>query len=885
MSASPIDPDATTGSEQPTPPPPPSHPRVPYGEKPGDWIGPYKLLELIGEGGFGTVYRAEQAQPHRHVALKLIREGLASASLLRRFEAEAEILGRLQHPGIAQIFEAGTFDRGRGTQPFFAMELIKGTRLTEFARERALSTRQRLGLLIKICDAVQHAHARGIIHRDLKPANILVTDDGEPKILDFGVARATDSDVQQTTMQTDVGQLIGTVPYMSPEQVSGDPDELDTRSDVYALGVIAYELLAGRLPYDLQKKMIHEAARIIKEEEPTRLSSIDRRLRGDVETIVAKALEKDKARRYQSAESLASDISRHLTDQPITARPASTWYQVAKFTRRNRGLVAGLAMAFILLIVGLAGTSYGLWQAVVARNSESLAKVAALQSEAGAKLERDRARSVTDFVVKSLQSQDPNLAGSQDMTVAHAMTQAADNLSRGELKDQPETAAELLRTIANILNGNGRSAEAQGYAEQALKIVQDLHSGDHPDVALSLDVLASVRGSLGDMAGAEQLLTKALEICQRLYQGDHRDIASAINNLAGAVEMQGRLEEAEALFRQALEMDRRLAKSDDIGVASDLNNLARVLEALGRAPEAEPLLAQALEMRRRLFGDDHPGVAESVNDLAMVRESLGREADAEILYQRALEIKQHCYRGDHPHVAAGLINLAIVRRALGRAAEAEPLFEQAAEMYKRLYQGDHPYVAAALNNLANVRESLGRTEEAEALCTQALEMNRRVFPGDHERVAANLNDLARMRRSLGRPAEAEELMLQVLEMNQRLFKGDHPNTAVILNNLADIRLSLGRGAEAEAMFLQALEMSQRLNPGDHPITAKVMANYARCLAALSRYPEAMKQAQQGADMAARSLPEGHPLRQKCDDALAEIKKASESKAAVPGGGG
>jgi serine/threonine protein kinase len=274
------------------------------------------------------VYEAEQDQPRRAVALKVIKPGLVSSELLRRFEQESQALARLQHPAIAQIYEAGTADAGFGPQPFFAMELVRGQSLLD-ADQRRLSVRQRLELMVKICEGVQHAHQRGLIHRDLKPGNILVDETGQPKILDFGVARVTDSDLG-ATRQTDVGQLVGTLAYMSPEQVLADPLELDTRSDVYALGVILYELLAGRLPYELSAQPL-EAARIIREQDPAPLSSISRVYRGDIETITAKALEKDKARRYASAAGLAADVQRYLRDEPITARPPSASYQLRKF--------------------------------------------------------------------------------------------------------------------------------------------------------------------------------------------------------------------------------------------------------------------------------------------------------------------------------------------------------------------------------------------------------------------------------------------------------------------------------------------------------------------------------------------------------------------------
>ncbi len=342
-------------------------------------VGRYEILGVLGEGGMGTVYKAQQDQPRRTVALKVVRVGYMSPQMLRRFEHESQVLGRLQHSGIAQVYEAVTVADERGNPvPFFAMEFIRGDPLTAYANRKQLGTRERLDLIARICDAVYHAHQKGVIHRDLKPGNILVDESGQPKVLDFGVARATDSDIQQTTLQTDIGQLIGTPQYMSPEQASGDPDALDTRSDVYALGVISYELLTGRRPYDLSGKMIHETSRILSEEEPTRLSSLDPTLRGDVETIVAKALEKDKARRYQSAEALAGDIRRYLKDEPIAARPASTWYQLAKFSKRNRALVGGVVVSFFILVSGIVGTA---WQARVAeRRADELQQVSDFQA-------------------------------------------------------------------------------------------------------------------------------------------------------------------------------------------------------------------------------------------------------------------------------------------------------------------------------------------------------------------------------------------------------------------------------------------------------------------------------------------------------------------------
>ena len=326
-------------------------------------IGSYAVRRLLGEGGMGVVYLAEQDRPRRTVALKVIRPGLLTPRMLRRFELESETLAKLQHPGIASIFEAATHESAFGPQPYFAMELVEGRSLTLYAFERKLGLKDRLELFRKVCDAVQHAHQKGVVHRDLKPGNILVTAAGEPKVLDFGIARATDNSAPAgATLRTEAGTLVGTLPYMSPEQVH-DPSSVDVRSDVYTLGVILFELITGKLPHSLDTQTLPEAVRIISEAEAPSVKAIDRSIPSDVATIVSKAMEKDRTRRYQSASDLSADIGRFLHNEPILARPPSRAYRVRKFVRRNRALVAGVSLAFIALVAGVIGTA---WQAAEA---------------------------------------------------------------------------------------------------------------------------------------------------------------------------------------------------------------------------------------------------------------------------------------------------------------------------------------------------------------------------------------------------------------------------------------------------------------------------------------------------------------------------------------
>jgi serine/threonine protein kinase len=397
-------------------------------------IGRYRLLRIVGAGGMGVVYEAEQDHPCRTVALKVIRPGYSTPELMRRFEFESQVLARLHHPAIAQVYEADAADTGLGPQPYFAMEFIRGDPLTEYAASHHLNTRQRLTLMASICDAVEHAHQHGIIHRDLKPANILVEETGQPKILDFGVARAMDSDTQ-VTKQTDVGQLVGTLVYMSPEQTVADPLELDSRSDVYALGVILYELLAGRLPYQLSRQL-HEAIRAIQQEDPTPLSSISRVHRGDVETIVAKALEKDKARRYASAAALAADIRRYLADEPITARPASLSYQLQKFARRHKALVAATAMVVVVLVSGILVSTK---EAVTARQAEQTAEAVndflqndLLAQASAAKQSARRAKPDPDLKVRTaLDRAAVSVTSRFSGSVANARARLSDRVNHG----------------------------------------------------------------------------------------------------------------------------------------------------------------------------------------------------------------------------------------------------------------------------------------------------------------------------------------------------------------------------------------------------------------------------------------------------------------------
>jgi eukaryotic-like serine/threonine-protein kinase len=680
-------------------------------------IGAYRILGLLGQGGMGTVYRAEQQNPQRIVALKVIRLGVATAEHLRRFKQEAALLGRLQHPGIAQIYEAGTANSGAGDQPYFAMEFIEGLPLLQYANTRNLETRDRLELMAKICDAVAHAHQRGIIHRDLKPANILVGESGQPKILDFGVARVTDSDTQ-VTRQTDMGQLIGTLAYMSPEQVLADPLALDVRSDVYALGVILYEFLAQKAPYDTEQKALHEVVQVIREEDPAPLSSIDRRFRGDVETIVAKALEKDKVRRYASAAELGADIRHYLADEPIVARPPSTGYQLHKFTRRHKALVSGTAAVFLVLIAGIIVSSR---EAVSARRAEQVAAKEAASANA-----------VVDFLRNDLlaQASTKNQSGSgakpdRDIKVRTALDRAAARIE-GKFDKQPEVEAAI------------RDAMGKTYED------------------------------LADYAESQKQLQRALELERRVWGSDNPKTLNTLNHLGRTLWHQGKYQEAGALFGPALEVERRVLGPEHPDTLYCMNNLANVYRAEDKNVLAEPLYRQTLESRRRVLGPEHPDTLSSMNNLANVYWSQGNFAQAEALYRETMQIQRRVLGPEHSATLLSMGNLADTYAEQGKYAQAEPLFTEALDISRRVLGPEHTLTLGFLSDFSTMYQRQGQYAFAETYAAQVLAGRQR--PGSSEDPAdiqSAMCNLALIYVSEGKFAEGERLARQTLEFDEK----------------------------------------------------------------------------------------------------------------------
>jgi eukaryotic-like serine/threonine-protein kinase len=721
-------------------------------------IGRYRIIGVLGQGGMGIVYRAEQDNPKREVALKVTRLEKSSSTLLRRFEHEVEVLGRLQHPGIARIYEAEIASTSDSKQPYFAMELITGESVTKYAEFQDLGTRQRLALLVQVCEAVQHAHQKGVIHRDLKPSNILVDRYGQPKVLDFGVARATDSDVQVTTERTDMGQLIGTIPYMSPEQVQGDPAQLDTRSDVYALGVVGYKLLTGRLPYDVEHKTIPEAVRIISEVEATPLSSINRALRGDVDTIFAKALEKEKERRYQSAGDLAHDLLRYLANETIAARPASATYQIRKFARRNMGITCGMALAFAGLGIGLV---VALWKAADAQESATQALI-----------EMKRKDAVLEFVKNDIfGTADPSVSEGEPLTVREMLDSAARRLEGASL--DPASEADLRDTVGYIYE------------------------------------------RLGFLELAESQLRRSISLWQEFTSDNDSRTLSAMNNLVPVLHKAGKYADAESVIRHVVGIQRMALGPDDPETIAAEGNLATVLLVQDKFEEAEPIITRNATVTERIFGQDHLFTISAKHRLADFLLTTGSLAEAERLARQALRSAKSTLPKYDPDT---LTVQALLARILWRAKKFDACAEVAKETYearRRVLGPQHTITLTSQHMLAVANKELGNVDEAISELNEMLQTSVTSQGKQNSTTILLRNSLAFILMEQDRLDEAENHFRIALESSEQFWGQEHLHTAVTSHNLAVVLHKTGRDNEAQPLAKAALVVRHGLLGDDH----------------------------------------------------------------------
>ena len=776
----------------------------------GERIGPYKILRRIGTGGMSEVYLGVRADDEfqKRVALKIIRHDLGTEDRVRRFRTERQILAGLDHPAIAKMLDGGTTESGL---PYFVMDYVEGVPIDEYCDRSRLSVRERLELFLTVCSAIQYAHQNLIVHRDVKPSNILVTAEGQVKLLDFGIAKLLRPDLVALEMEHTATWVRPMTPrYASPEQVQGKL--VTTASDVYSLGVLLYELLTGHLPYRLEGRPPTELGRLVVDQEPERPSTaigrvetgmsrrapetpvtldsvsqaratpppqLRRQLSGDLDNIVLMALRKEAQRRYASAEQLAEDVRRYLKGLPVLARKDTLSYRTAKFVRRN-WLGVGVAAAFVLLLVGFALT-----MALQAR------RIAHERDQA--KVERDRAEQVVGFMQKIFEVSDPAEAKGEEISAREILDRGAARVQQ-DLKNQPEVRATLIAAIGNVYKSLGSYDRARELLEEALATREQLYPGDSTQVADSLHDVGLVLDLQGNPAAAETFLRKALAMRQKLAGGQHPPVAASLNLLGSVVRRQGRYEEAAELYRMALSMEPTLGMHET--VMSAKNDLAALLVEVGDPKGAEPLLHEALGMCRQLFGEKSLPVAQ------------------------------------------GMSNLGAVLGMQGKYVEAEPYLRGALALYRKLLDVDHPVLADSLNNLAKLLQRKSEFDAAEALLREALRIERKRLGPRHPKVALRAFNMSELLQDQGKLGEAEAFARESLEIRRGSLGSDHADVGSSLSRLGDVLVEAGQPREAEPVLRESLRILEAALPSDHWRTANARSLFGRCLAAQGMFEEA-----------------------------------------------
>jgi serine/threonine protein kinase/tetratricopeptide (TPR) repeat protein len=855
-------------------------------ERPGEMVGPYKLLEEIGEGGMGTVFLAEQARPvRREVALKVIKVGMDTRQVVARFEAERQALALMDHPNIARVLDAGATESGR---PYFVMELVRGIPITEFCDRERLSIPERLGLFVLVCRAVQHAHQKGVIHRDLKPSNILVTViDGAavPKVIDFGVAKATGPALTERTLHTGFSEFVGTPLYMSPEQAELSGVDVDTRSDIYSLGVLLYELLTGTTPFDagtFRRAALDEMRRIIREQEPprpsTRLSSLgearsavsasrrsdarhlERDVRGELDWVVMKALEKDRRRRYETAGDFASDVARYLTDQPVQACPPSAGYRLRKFVRRNRGPVTvGLALA-TLLVLGTVGTSIGLvwalraerWATLAAdraRAAEGLAtnrlldatreKDRATAAEATAKDEAAAAEAVVSFLQDDLLAQADPVKNPRDrrVTVEEVLGRAAARIG-DRFARQPSVEARIRWTIGRTYRALSDYSAARPHLERAWELCRDALGEDDLNALHVLDALAGLYQDQGRVKDAAPLFDKVLKLRLSKLGEESPDTLSAMTNLAENYRLQGRVSEAETLLHKVLDLYSRTGKQESALIG--MNNLAVLYLGQRQYSKAEPLLVKVVDAGSRGSGKEDRGNLTAMNNLSEVYVGKGEYLKAAALLEKTVRISRRVRGENHDLTLQEMNNLARAYWFAGRLDRSIPLFEEAVQRYLAAFGPEFPGTINAIRNLGINYRDAGRLPEGIAKLGQAWELERkRNGPGgDLHGWLPITRELADAYDRAGRFSDSEPLYREALEAERRHHGRSSPEAAGALNDLGVNLLNQRKFEDAEPPLREALRAFRERDGEASPRAAGAMAWLGLDLLKQEKYADA-----------------------------------------------
>ena len=787
----------------------------------GALIGPYRLVRELGHGGMGVVYLAERAdgQFEQRVALKLIKRGMDSDEILRRFLAERQVLARLSHAHIARLLDGGVTVEG---QPWFAMEYVGGVPLNRYCEAQGLGVEERLRLFGEVCEAVQYAHQNLVVHRDLKPSNILVTAAGETKLVDFGIAKLLYQESADEAV-THTEYRLMTPEYAAPEQLRGEP--VTTATDVYALGAILYQLLTGRHAHQLAGRTAAERERVICQVEPeppsvvvrgTPQDRLRRRLAGDLDTIVLKALRKEAARRYSSVEGLREDLERHRTGLPVRARPDSVTYRARKFLGRHR-LGAGVAaVVFLSLAAGLAGT---LWQA------QATSREAA------------KARAVKNFVVGLFRVSQPEESRGREITARELLERGARRIDTG-LTRQPELQAELLDVLGVIHRDLGLYPEADSLLRRAVQLSRATYGENHPEVAAMLTDWSAVLAARGEYGRAESLLVRAHGILRRTRGPEDTTLTAALGALASVQRLRGNFARAESLYREALRIDRGRRGGGQLRVAEDLDNLGLILEEAGDLLRADSSYQEALALRRGLLDPDHPQVITSLHHLATLREKQGEFAEAERLEREVLERRRRLYPEGHPEVAYALQNLANTLLIQAAYAEAESLNLEALAILRARLGPDHPETVELMSNLATLKYEKGDLKGAEVGFRVVLAAWKSSLGDDHPTTLQALNDLAAVLKYQRRFSEAEPLYREGLAVRRKRLGDSHPSVAESWGNLAELLWDRGDLAEAEQAYREALAIYSAALPARHVFISGTLLGVGGVLTDRGRASEA-----------------------------------------------